>query len=201
MHLTNETRGKGAKVALLPGRWVRNESAQFRSAIGLTVEKDFQEWRGGLVFVIQRRPSITFCVCVRNGHNVIIKACACVHGVARTVRVLKGRGPPLLNHVTLLHPRAPRARAPPRPGPSPARPRPAPAPALVLSRVPARTLANPIARRPNMSESHSETRVLEHPFSPPFRQYKRVLKGTIVGRGCTHAIPEVFGIAPMEKTA
>ena len=32
--------------------------------------------------------------------------------------------------------------------------------ALLSTRVPARTLANPIARRPNISESHSET--LEH---------------------------------------
>ena len=33
----------------------------------------------------------------------------------------------------------------------------------VSTRVPALTLANPIARRPNISESHSETRVLEYP--------------------------------------
>ena len=38
----------------------------------------------------------------------------------------------------------------------------------ISTRVPARTLANPIARRPNMSESYSETRVLEYPFSTPF---------------------------------
>ena len=34
----------------------------------------------------------------------------------------------------------------------------------ISTRVPARTLANPIARRLNISESHSETRVLEYPF-------------------------------------
>ena len=37
----------------------------------------------------------------------------------------------------------------------------------ISTRVPARTLANPIARRPNIRESHSETRVLEYPFSSP----------------------------------
>ena len=37
----------------------------------------------------------------------------------------------------------------------------------ISTRVPARTLANPTARRPNMSESHSETRVLEYPFNTP----------------------------------
>ena len=50
----------------------------------------------------------------------------------------------------------------------------------ISTRVPARTLANPIARRPNISESHSETRVLEYPFSTPFRHtkgYVRVLGG------------------------
>ena len=35
----------------------------------------------------------------------------------------------------------------------------------VSTRVPARALANPMAGRPNISESHSETRVLEYPFS------------------------------------
>ena len=50
----------------------------------------------------------------------------------------------------------------------------------ISTRVPARPLANPIARRPNISESHSETRVLEYPFSTPFRHtkgYLRVLGG------------------------
>ena len=45
--------------------------------------------------------------------------------------------------------------------------------------VPARTLANTIARRPNISESHSETRVLEYSFSTPFfrtKGYLRVLR-------------------------
>ena len=37
------------------------------------------------------------------------------------------------------------------------------------TRVPARALAHPIARRPNISESHSETRVFVYQFSTPFR--------------------------------
>ena len=49
----------------------------------------------------------------------------------------------------------------------------------ISTRVPARTVANPIARRPNISESHRETRVLERPFSTPLRHtkgYSRVLR-------------------------
>ena len=49
----------------------------------------------------------------------------------------------------------------------------------VSTRVLARTLANSIARCPNISETHSETRVLEYPFSTPFihtKWYWRVLR-------------------------
>ena len=50
----------------------------------------------------------------------------------------------------------------------------------ISTRVPAQTLANPIARRPNFSEPHSETRVLEYPFRAHFthtKGYSRVLGG------------------------
>ena len=50
------------------------------------------------------------------------------------------------------------------------------------TRVPAQTLANPIARRPNISESHSQTRVLEYPFSAPFLYTKGYLR--VQGRAC-----------------
>ena len=49
----------------------------------------------------------------------------------------------------------------------------------ICTRVPARTLAHPITRRPSMSESHSEMRVLEYPSSTPFsntKGYLRVLR-------------------------
>ena len=59
------------------------------------------------------------------------------------------------------------------------------------TRVPARTLKHPIARRPNMSESHIETRVLEYPFStPPFPHTKWYSKGTkTCPRPCRNQIP------------